>query len=82
MILDGLAAVMFLFKGRPGYFNAVLKAHKSFYKRIGELRRKREKVKKLGEDPPNGLILNKSIVFEFYVKGIKTYSRLCTVNQT
>jgi len=82
MILDGLAALMFLFKGRPGYFNAVLKAHKSFYKRIGELRRKREKVKKLGEDPPNGLILNKSIVFEFYVKGIKTYSRLCTVNQT
>jgi len=75
-ILDGLAAVMFLFKGRPGYSKAVLKAHISYYKSIGELRRKREKVKLLGEDLSPGLILNKSIVFEFYVKGIKTYSRL------
>ena len=53
MILDGLAAFMFLFKGRPGYCNAVLKAHISFYKSIGELRRKRKNVKKLGEDHLN-----------------------------
>jgi hypothetical protein len=76
MILDGLAAVMFLFKGRPGYSNSVLKAHISFYKSIGDLRIKRKKVKLLGEDLYPGLILNKSIVFEFYVKGIRTYSRL------
>jgi GT2 family glycosyltransferase len=76
LILDGLAAFMFLFKGRPGYCKAVLKAHISFYKSIRELRRKRKKVKKPGEDSSTGLILNKSIVFEFYVKGIKTYNRL------
>jgi len=76
MILDGLAAVMFLAKGRLSYSGAVLKAHISYYKSISELRRKRDIVKKLGGDRAPGLILNKSIVFEFYIKGIKTYSRL------
>jgi GT2 family glycosyltransferase len=76
MILDGLAALMFLFNGRLSYFMAVLKAHGSFYRNIGKLRRKRELVKTLGERNSRGLILNKSIIFEFYIKGIKTYSRL------
>jgi GT2 family glycosyltransferase len=76
MILDGLAAVMFIAKGRFSYFKAVVNAHISYYKRLGELRRKREIVKRLGEDHTRGLILNKSIIFEFYIKGIKTYSRL------
>ena len=76
MLLDGLAAGMFLFTGRFSYFGAVLKAHLSFYKNIGKLRRKRELVKKLGECNPSGLILNKCIIFEFYIKGKKTYTRL------
>jgi len=79
-ILDGLAAVMFLAKGRFSYFRAVLKAHISYYKSIGELRRKREMVKKTGKDRTLQLILNKSIVFEFYVKGNKTYNCLKTEN--
>jgi GT2 family glycosyltransferase len=76
MILDGLAAVVFLVKGRFSYFNATLKAHISYYKSKGKLRRKREMVKKLGENYTSGIILNKSIIFEFYIKGIKTYNRL------
>jgi GT2 family glycosyltransferase len=76
MILDGLAAVIFLVKGRFSYFNAIFKAHISYYKSKGELRRKREMVKKLGENNTSGFILNKSIIFEFYIKGIKTYNRL------
>jgi GT2 family glycosyltransferase len=76
MILDGLAAAMFLFNGRFRHFSAVLKAHISFYRSLGELRKKRAIVKKNGMDHTSGLILNKSIVFEFYIKGAKTYSRL------
>jgi len=76
MILDGLAAVMFLAKGRFSFFRAILKAHINYYKSIGELRKKRKMLKKLGEDHTSGLILNKSIIFEFYIKGIKTYNRL------
>jgi len=75
-ILDGVAAAMFLAKGRFSHVRAVLKAHISYYTSIGELREKRETAKKLGEDHTAGLILNKSIVFEFYIKGKKTYKRL------
>jgi GT2 family glycosyltransferase len=78
MTMDGMAAVIFLATGRFSYFRAVLKAHADYYKCIGELRRKRKMVKKLGEDDDSGLILNKSIVFEFYIKGVKTYNRLYT----
>jgi GT2 family glycosyltransferase len=76
MILDGLSAVVFLFKGRFSYFKAVLKAHISYYKSIRKLGRKRKILKNLGECDTKGLILNKSIIFEFYIKGIKTYNRL------
>jgi GT2 family glycosyltransferase len=76
MILDGLAAIMFLAKGRFSYFRAILEAHISYYKSVGVLRKKRKMLKELREDHNPGLILNKSIVFEFYIKGIKTYNRL------
>jgi GT2 family glycosyltransferase len=75
-ILDGLAAIMFLAKGRLSYFKAVLNAHKSYCKNLSELRRKREIVKNLAVSNKQGPILNKSIIFEFYIKGIKTYDRL------
>jgi GT2 family glycosyltransferase len=75
-VLDGLAAVIFLLIGRFSYFNAVLKAHLSYYKSLPDLKRKRESVRKLGDDKTPGLILNKSIIYEFYIKGIKYFNRL------
>jgi GT2 family glycosyltransferase len=75
-ILDGLAALIFLLTGRFRYFHAVLKAHVNYYKSLPELKRKRESVKKLGNDKIAGLILNKSIIYSFYIKGIKYYNRL------
>jgi GT2 family glycosyltransferase len=75
-ILDGFAAIMFLVKGKFSYFTAVLKAHIHYYKCVDELKIKRMAVKNLGDGDPGGLILNKSIVFEFYVKRNKTYDRL------
>jgi len=75
-ILDGLAALIFLLTGRFRYFSAVAKAHVNYYKSLPELRQKRENVQKLGNDKKAGLILNKSIIYEFYIKGIKYYSSL------
>jgi GT2 family glycosyltransferase len=80
-ILDGLAAVRFLSEGKISYFKSVWKAHISFYKSMDDLKRKRDVLKILGEDHYPELILNKSIVFEFYVKGNKTYTCLKTENQ-
>ena len=75
-ILDGMAAAMFLAKGRFRHAGAVLMAHISYYRSIGELRKKRVRALNLGTDHTSGLIMNKSVVFEFYIKGKKTYKRL------
>lgn len=77
-LLDGLAAIRFLAEGRFGYFKSVWKAHMSFYKNLDQLKVKRETVRKLGEDTCGDLILNKSIVFEFFIRGKKTYRSLKT----
>jgi len=77
-LLDGLAAVMFLLKGNFGAFISVFKAHMDYYKALPELKVKRELVKKLTGNNIPAPILNKSIVFEFYVKGNKTYNSLKT----
>lgn len=75
-LLDGLAAIMFFLKGNFGSFMSVWKAHIDYYKNIRELKVKREMVKKLEVTHSPAMILNKSIVFEFYVKGNKTYNSL------
>ena len=75
-LLDGLAAIVFLLKANFGSFNSVLKAHIDYYKNMSELKVKRKMEKKLEVLHSPTLILNKSIVFEFYIKGNKTYNSL------
>jgi GT2 family glycosyltransferase len=75
-LLDGLAAVYFLMKGSFKSVRAVWKAHMDYYKAINELKEKRKIVKKLEVNQTNESFLNKSIVFEFYVKGNRTYKSL------
>jgi GT2 family glycosyltransferase len=77
-ILDGMAAFMFLFQGRFRYFIAVYKAHLSYYWSLGELRRKRKIARLTGDGRASEFILNKSVVFEFYLRGNKTYNSLRT----
>jgi GT2 family glycosyltransferase len=79
-ILDGMAALMFLLSGRISYFNSVIKAHIQYYKCKGDLKLKRQKVKELGDESSDRLILNKSVVLEFYIKGNKTYNSLTRDN--
>jgi len=75
-LLDGLAAVFFLTKGSFRSVRAVWKAHMDYNKVINELKEKRKTVKKIEINHTNLLVLNKSIVFEFYIKGNKTYKSL------
>ena len=74
--LDGLAAIFFLTKGSLVSVRAVWRAHKDYYKAIRDLRAKRRSVKILDLNHAPTTILNKSIIFEFYVKGNKTYNSL------
>jgi len=70
--------MMFLFKGDSACFMSVLRAHRDYYKSSKDLRIKRLKVKELGKGNFSPPVLNKSIVFEFYVKGNKTFNSLKT----
>jgi GT2 family glycosyltransferase len=75
-LLDGLAAVFFLLKGSLESVKAVWKAHMDYYRAIPQLKIKRKKVKELEISESVNEILNKSIVFEFYIKRNKTYTSL------
>jgi GT2 family glycosyltransferase len=75
-LLDGLAAGYFLLKGSFSSVKAVWKAHMDYYRAVDSLREKRESVKKLEVTHSRESFLNKSIVFEFYIKGNRTYNSL------
>jgi len=75
-LLDGLAAIKFLLTGKFGSVKAVWRAHIDYYKSLNELKSKRIIVKSMETEHFSGPVLNKSIVFEFYVKGNKTFDSL------
>lgn len=75
-LFDGLAALLFLAKGRFRHVMSVWKAHQDYYKNIDMLREKRMLVKSLETGNNSMPVLNKSIVFEFYARGKKTFSSL------
>jgi hypothetical protein len=75
-ILDALAALRFLVKGDLISFRSVFKAHIDYYRKKKELKEKRKGLKRPGADRTPLNILNKSIVFEFYIMGRKTFDRL------
>jgi hypothetical protein len=75
-LLDGLAALSFLMTGKVAYFGAVWKAHRDYYKNIGALKMKRAAISKLNKVRSLFEILNKSVVFEFYIKRKRTFIEL------
>ena len=75
-LFDGVAAAVFLIKGRPGSAKAVWRAHIDYYKSLKSLKDKRNQVKEMAVLKTYDYLLNKSIVFEFYIKGNKTYNSL------
>lgn len=76
MLLDGVAANFFLCQGKFRNFRAVLKAHRDFYLNFGKLRIKRNLIKRSGGNDNINTILNKSIIFLFYLRNRKEYKDL------
>lgn len=71
MLLDGVAALKFLFTGSSAHFSAVFKAHLSFYKHLPILLNKRKILtKKVGYYSKN------SVVCSRYLRGKKMFSEL------
>ena len=75
-ILDGIAAMFFLLKGQFRSVRSVWKAHIDYYRHLDQLKENRKTVKAMCGNEPVGLILNKCVVFEFYIKGKKTFNSL------
>lgn len=77
-LMDGLALIRFVLKGKFRNAISVGRAHLDFYTSLGKLREKRNQTLNQGKVQNDDLILNKSIVFEFYIRGCKTFSSLST----
>jgi GT2 family glycosyltransferase len=77
-LLDGIAALLFLLTGKFANVRSVWKAHMDYYTSISSLKKKRESVKNLTITESSHAVLNKSIVFEFYIKRNKTFDKLRT----
>lgn len=77
-VLDGVAALFFLLKGSSKSLVAVWRAHMDFYKAIPHLKEKRKLVSEMDITHKQNLIFRKSIVYQFYIRGKKTYSELIT----
>ena len=70
-MLDGLAGIKFLSELKFREIGAILKAHFAFYSRIGYWLKKR-KTLRTSSIQISG-IYQKSIVFEFYLKGKREF---------
>jgi GT2 family glycosyltransferase len=79
-LLDGIAAIRFLFN-QPGNITAIWKAHIDYYRSKEMLRAKRSVVKKLTIASSVPGLMNKSVVFRFYILNKKTYSSLDLQNK-
>ena len=76
MLLDGIAAFRFLFTLNITAFINVIRAHKNYYRHKKVLRAKREEIQQNMIIYPDNLILNKSIVYNFFIRKKKTYKEI------
>jgi GT2 family glycosyltransferase len=76
LLLDGVAGLKFLFGFEFKNFSAVIKAHLSFYANAKSFKSKRYENKKHNVNYKHKEIYNRSIVYDFFVKGVKEYKDL------
>jgi hypothetical protein len=76
MVLDSLAAFIFLFKFSFSDFYAVMKAHIHFYKSFKKLRKKRKKLLSNAITTNHKEIYSRSIVLNYYIKKKQVFKSL------
>ncbi len=76
MLLDGIAAMLFLFSGKPRHFWSVFRAHIDFYKHISTMLKKRKELKKIQIDFNATGLYRGSILWAKYFKRIHSFSNL------
>lgn len=76
MLLDGIAAVMFLLKGQFKAFFSVFNAHMALYKNLGKLLTKRKSIKKGTTSFNAAGLYNGSILWAYFIQKKKKSSLL------
>ena len=82
LLMDGLAAALFLVQGKWAHIRAIWKAHMQFYQHFSKFRQKRkyydELIEKYGISSKPSLkgIYEGSIVWQYYMRGRKKFSQL------
>ena len=76
MLLDGIAAMTFLFSGKPTHFWAVFKAHIDFYRNLNNMLKKRTELKKIQTNYNATGLYRGSILWAKYFKRIHAFSNL------
>ncbi len=71
LLLDGIAAVRFIFQFRFNHCWAILRAHLSFYRQFGRMYKKREKTNFIKR-----YYITKSIVWSYFVYKIRNFNIL------
>lgn len=71
LLLDAVAAIQFLFQGKPSHFLAIFKAHISFYSKLSIFLKKRKKTPKI-ED----YYRIKSVVWKYFISKKRNFNNL------
>lgn len=76
MLLDGIAGIRFLLKGEIKNLNAVFKAHFSMYANLHSLLKTRKQIKSTVRQNNNAGLYRGSILWAYYLKSVKQFSKL------
>jgi GT2 family glycosyltransferase len=76
LCLDGIAGIQFLVKLQPKHTAAIIKAHIAYYGALASLRKKRKEIQSSKTDFNQKGIFNGSILFNYFIKGVKTFDQL------
>lgn len=79
MVLDGFAALLFLYEGKTDHFSSVFKAHIAFYGMFGKMLSKRRDIAAITQKKHQIKgVFKGSIVFNYYIKGNRHFYLLGT----
>lgn len=77
LILDGIAGLKFLIEGQPLHCLAVIRAHFSFYKRLNQLLKKRNMMRKKDNfKHSKSCIYHRAIIWSYFIQRKKKFSDL------
>ncbi len=76
MMLDGLAALVYLLHGQFSFFGAVFKAHRDFYKMLPLMRTKRAALNKMRKVKIHPQMFKRSIVVSHFIRKRRVFSDL------